>query len=312
MNSDMIDNQNIVDRSYQKQIESFSRKDEEMRKIQQTWFNEDTVDYWRHRRMIIPLKPLFNYFKSAKWLTIGDGRFGLDSIRLKKIEPALDILPTDISVELLKEAKENNLISDYRCENAERLSFGDDTFDFAFCKESYHHFPRPYIALYEMIRVSKRGIIFIEPNERRDKKIPERILGVLRNSAKKILGKPILHPDTWHFEVSGNYVYMLSKNEAEKIGIGLQLPAIAFYFYNDYYEKGLEFEKATPDNKAFRRVKKMIAKDDMKCRMGLQTYQGIIAIFFKQPPDQQLRNDLKAAGFSIVDLPVNPYLKSTG
>jgi hypothetical protein len=50
---------------------------------------------------------------NAKWITIGDGRFGLDSIKLKKIEPALDILPTDISPSSLEYAKQHGMIIKY-------------------------------------------------------------------------------------------------------------------------------------------------------------------------------------------------------
>src|SRR6188474_2368964 len=160
-----------IELSYQMQRESFSRRDEESRRIQETWFQEDTVDFWRHYRTTAPILPMLEMFKDNKWLTVGDGRFGLDSIRLKKMQPGLDILPTDISDVLLDHAKQTGLISDYKCENAEKLSFKDQSFDFAVCKESYHHFPRPYLALYEMLRVSKKGVILIEPNEVNERQV---------------------------------------------------------------------------------------------------------------------------------------------
>ena len=68
------------------------------------------------------------------------------------------IAATDIAEVLLKEAKEEGYIKAYSKENAESLSFADNEFDFVFCKESYHHFPRPMIALYEILRVVKRGL----------------------------------------------------------------------------------------------------------------------------------------------------------
>ncbi|MCX7986598.1 MAG: class I SAM-dependent methyltransferase, partial [Bacteroidales bacterium] len=51
----------------------------------------------------------------------------------------------------------------YRKENAEQLSVPDNSYDYVSCREALHHFPRPYLALYEMLRVSKKGIIIIEP-----------------------------------------------------------------------------------------------------------------------------------------------------
>ena len=58
-----------------------------------------------------------------------------------------------------------NNIKNYKIENAENLSFEDKTIDFILCKESYHHFPRPMVALYEMLRVARNGVLLIEPND---------------------------------------------------------------------------------------------------------------------------------------------------
>jgi ubiquinone/menaquinone biosynthesis C-methylase UbiE len=295
--------------SYAMQRESFTRLDDRTRKIEETWFQEDTVDYWRHYRMMIPVKPLLDHWRNDAWLTIGDGRFGLDSIRLKKIQPALHILPTDLSTLLLQEAKDKKLIAEFREENAEHLSFPDNSFDFTFCKESYHHFPRPYIALYEMLRVARKGVVLVEPNERRDKMLPDRLFSTIRNTVKRLVGKPVLHAETWNFEMSGNYIYSVSKNEIEKVCLGLQLPTAAFHYYNDYYEEGVEFQKAVPGNAVFERVKRKIASSDLRCKLGMHTHQGIIAIIFKESPGPELRADLKKTGFKIIDIPVNPYMK---
>ena len=45
-----------------------------------------------------------------------------DSLKLKKIEPSLNILPTDISPYLLQKAKEQKIIDDYKIENAEKAA----------------------------------------------------------------------------------------------------------------------------------------------------------------------------------------------
>jgi ubiquinone/menaquinone biosynthesis C-methylase UbiE len=298
-----------VELSYQMQRENFFRKDEEARRIQETWFREDTVDFWRHHRSYAPIAPLLSFYKGSRWLTVGDGRYGLDSIRLKKIQGDIEVLPTDIAPELLQKAKDINLIGDFSAENAESLSFENDSFDFAFCKEAYHHFPRPYVALYEMLRVSRQGVVLVEPNEKKDHPLPERFVRKTKQLVKKLLGKQIPHPETWSFEVSGNYIYSVSQNEIEKVALGMRIPTVAFYYYNDYYEEGVEFEKAEPDNAVFRRVKKRIAIADLKSKMGLKTYSSIIAILFKNPPAAELRKEIERTGFQIIDLPENPYLK---
>ena len=129
-----------------------------------SWKNKKTVDFWRHERMYSCLSPILSSYPSSSWLTVGDGRYGTDAnYILSKGEK--DVLATDISDTYLKIAYEEGFINKYKVENAEQLSFSNDSFDFVLCKESYHHFPRPMVALYEMIRVARKGVILIEPQD---------------------------------------------------------------------------------------------------------------------------------------------------
>ncbi len=137
----------------------------ERTEIRNSWFREDTVDHWRHARMYEPAKA-FLHNSALTWLTVGDGRYGLDSIRLRRLG-CRSVLPTDIGDAFLAEARLQGLIDDYRVEDAERMSFADDSFDMVFCKESYHHFPRGPLALYEMVRVAVtvHRLVFREKGE---------------------------------------------------------------------------------------------------------------------------------------------------
>jgi ubiquinone/menaquinone biosynthesis C-methylase UbiE len=299
---------NFHELSYTFHVKMFTENDDENKKIRMSWFREDTVDYWRHFRMIEPLTGLLKQYKNSDCVTIGDGRFGLDSVKLKKIEPSLCILPTDIVPHLLQEAKKLKIIPDFRVENAEHLSFANEQFDFTFCIESYHHFVRPYIALYEMIRISRKGIILIEPNDAFSKQIPRQFIESCKSTLHKFTSQKKMHPDQQHFEESGNYVFTVSKREVEKIAISLQLPAVAFYYFNDYYEKGVEFEKQSSRSRLFRKVRRKINWSNLKCRIGLSCYSGIIAVIFKEKPTEEVINDLQNTGFDVVQLPANPYL----
>ena len=58
---------------------------EERKKIHESWFDSETVDFWRHNRMYATISPLANFYHKKKWLTLGDGRYGLDSYRLNKM-----------------------------------------------------------------------------------------------------------------------------------------------------------------------------------------------------------------------------------
>ncbi|MEW5894403.1 MAG: class I SAM-dependent methyltransferase, partial [Candidatus Omnitrophota bacterium] len=205
---------NFQEQSYEKHSRHYFQftsggRDEALAK---TWLSDDTVDAWRHKRMYKTIDPILLKDPGATWLTIGDGRYGGDARYI--LEKGGKVIASDISDILLKEAKKAGYITDYRKENAESLSFQDLQFDYVFCKESYHHFPRPMLALYEMLRVSKKAVVLIEPN---DDYISTRVLHVLfrkiKNLIKLFLRKGVLN----YWEESGNYGFSLSKREVEKV-----------------------------------------------------------------------------------------------
>src|SRR5690606_26114528 len=93
--------------------------------------------------------PLLREFPRASWITIGDGNFGSDAHFLER--NGAEALATSISDAPLRVARDMGFVRNIRAENAEFISSAGDAFDFALCKEAYHHFPRPAIAFYEML-----------------------------------------------------------------------------------------------------------------------------------------------------------------
>src|SRR6266481_1654673 len=96
--------------SYRKHAEHFEGDltDEKRVARAKTWFDKATADYWRHARMYEAV----DYFTSdlgSTWLTIGDGRFGLDAMQVAD-RGFPNVLPSDISECLLKESKEQGRI----------------------------------------------------------------------------------------------------------------------------------------------------------------------------------------------------------
>src|SRR5687767_5886932 len=91
-----------------------------------SWFREDTVDFWRHKRMYETCRAVATHYRNVKWLTVGDGRYGLDSVRLRKLFSIQTILPTDLGSYLLERGRERRLFDEYRVENAEHLTFSDN------------------------------------------------------------------------------------------------------------------------------------------------------------------------------------------
>ena len=165
-----------------------------------------------------------------------------------------------------------------------------------------------YPAIWNIL--AKNGVVLIEPNEIY---VPSRALtGRLwigfKQFIKKIIGQKNLHIDTGNYEPVGNYVYTVSKREIEKVALGIGLTTVAFYYFNDVYVYGTEFEKAESGSMLFKKIKADIRKKDIRSKLGLDPYKNIIVIIFKQPPSEKLCKELIDNKFEIVQLPENPYI----
>lgn len=280
--------------SYSRHAQGYANDlvDPERQKVSASWFDFSTANSWRAER-IYEIAGHLGGAAGETWVTIGDGRFGLDAIRLKA-HGAAQVLATDLDESLLRKAQQEGHLDRYQVENAERLSFPDSSFDYVFCKESYHHFPRPMIALYEMLRVARRGVILAEPNDRERSPL-RRLMRLLGSKAPA---------ET--YEEDGNYVYSISERELTKAALGLNLPQVAFKGFNDAYVPGLEF--APLDSPAGRSMKRKIALRDTLCRLGLDHPMLLIACLLHVPLDPGPRAKMERDGWRVVDLPRNPYV----
>lgn len=287
---------------------------QERAKIHQSWFDFDSVDFWRHDRFYSTIEPIANSFNSANWLSLGDGRYGLDSIKLKN-KYGINCLPTDLSENMLLESKKKGLISNYKVENIENLSFENNSFDVLFCKEAFHHLPRPIIGLYEMIRVAKEIVILIEPFDD-PKKLKLTNKEYIKNSIKIILNKifrtkyqiinvtdPYYYDIHDAFESCGNYTYGVNITELNKIVHALDLGGIAFLPFNDTYKVGVEFEKANEDNETFKYIKNYIKALDQE-----GGYNTCTVVIFKNNISESLKQSMIKMGYIFPVRHINPYL----
>lgn len=278
----------------------------------ETWKNKDTVDFWRHERMYSCLLPFIGNNPDARWLTVGDGRYGTDANYIVS-SGAKNVLATDISETMLRKSCEDNFIPEYKIENAESLSFDSNSFDYVLCKESYHHFPRPMIALYEMLRVARKSVILIEPQDQYildpgKMKIITLMKGAWKTFKKAMTGKAESHNE--NYEESGNYVYSISKREIEKVALGLNYEVVSFKELNDHYVDGVEFESKSSDGPLYKKVLEGISHKDKRTRLGLQPADILIAMIHKERPADCILSELTKAGFSHVWLSRNPYIRS--
>ena len=256
----------------------------------------DSIDNWRHTRMLDMAAPLFEFFPHSRWLTVGDGRYGSDAAHLMR--RGLLAVATSLTEDLLKQAHDRGYIEDYRAENAEKLSCADKEFDFILCKEAYHHFPRPPVALYEMLRVAKYGVVLIEPVDN------PRALNWFRTLAKKIL-----RGDTeQEFEPSGNYLYRVSVRELRKLMLALGGSVIAHKGFNDFFVARLSNYKARGRNFGNMATRIGVGIQDTLARSRLMGYGLACIIVFSSQPPQSLLEKLRASGFVVDRLPKNPYV----
>lgn len=243
---------------------------------------------------------LLNAYPNSTWLTLGDGTYGSDAHYLQS--HGADATASSLTDATLELACQRGYIKKYRIENAEALSMEDESFDFLMCKESYHHFPRPPIAFYEMWRVAKRAVVLIEPIEDRP-----RVLGSFKWFVKKLLRGD----STDQFESTGNFLYRVSAREIEKMATALNGAYMAVKRYNDFY-----YAKASADKHGSATMGNLITQlgllvQDTLCRMRLLNFGLATVIIFKHEINYDLQTSLRRRGFVVSQLQKNPYLQST-
>jgi len=265
--------------------------------------NKDCADYLLNIRTLEILKPLLA--ERNTWLTIGDWN-GFEAQYFKEHNQI--VTASDISDVFLKEAKADGFIEEYRKENVECINLNEDIIDYVSCREAFHHFPRAYLGIYEMLRVAKKGIILIEPLDVHNK-MP--LLLLLKNICD--LFNPYLISVIWKnrfsWETVGNYVFKISEREIEKIAMGIGLPCIAFKGIN-VLKNIKENTSTVPTNfKILNQLKLKLKIWDFFCKIRLIPYSMLCSIMFKEMPDEEVLKNLKIEGYIVIKLPDNPYLQ---
>ena len=110
------------------------------------------------------------------------------------------------------------------------------------------------------------------------------------------------------FEEFGNYVYCISEREIEKVALALNLKTLAFKSINICTLEGAEYEKATNNNKIFKKVIWKTRLLDLLNKLHLYKSGNLASIIFKCDLELKLRVNLKAQGYKIIILPKNPFI----
>ncbi|WP_025765315.1 class I SAM-dependent methyltransferase [Dyadobacter tibetensis] len=282
----------------------YETKDAQEKAIADWQFDQEnnTVNHWIHQRLLNLATPLT--LEKKQWLTVGDG-YGFDANFFYK--KGLDVTASDISDTFLPLSHQHGLFQKYAVENAEKLTFADNSFDYVFCKEAYHHFPRPYMAVYEMIRVAREGVVLIEPHDPVSK-MP--LLLAARNIIDRV-DTALLQKywkNRYSFEEVGNYVFKLSEREIDKLANGIGMKMVAFKgINNNYHSPQVAKEKADASSPAFRKILRKLRIHNALSRLSLMPTQVLSAIIFKKIPSENTLAALKKEGYQLHFFPVNPY-----
>ena len=265
------------------------------------WIDQKSVGAWRHRRMLSAVDPLIEAYPKARWLTVGDSMFGSDAHYL--LEHGVDVTASNISDAGFEEAAKRGHIKKWSVQNAEALTYPDGEYDFVLCKEAYHHFPRPPVAMYEMLRVARIGVVLIEPNDRYILDTP--FQAILNNRIfywllANLLG---LKEKRFDFEPTGNYVFSISKREIEKIALGLHCRLVAFRGVNDYATSRDHYEPALSGNAVYRRAGMLVGMHNVAAWLRLIKYRNLCAIVLKSTASTGVAGTLRLSGFDVMELP---------
>lgn len=259
-----------------------------------------SIDAWRHLRMYEPLTPLVQ--PGTSWLTIGDS--GADAHWLQA-RGAGSVVASSITDLHLRELQERDHLAGLKVAavNAEQIAFDDASFDFVLCKEAFHHFARPMVGFYEMLRVARLGAVLLaEPNG--DGK--RRPLDIVKRGIKYVLRKGSdLANDK--FESSGNFIYGPSLFEIWKAATALQYRHLYYLRLNDFFHGKLA-RRPRSDRLAWQITRLGISAQDMAAHLGLMSWGSTTIILFKDAPPEAQAKALVKAGFRAWEVPQNPYL----
>jgi ubiquinone/menaquinone biosynthesis C-methylase UbiE len=265
-------------------------EDERQRSFYGAWWTMGSVGNWRTTRLLAPVLDVLGGFTNHSWLTIGDGA-GHDAFRLLRAG-FKEVLATDLDDTVLQQTKQSGHITECKVENAEKLSFADNSFDFVLCKEALHHMSRPYMGIYEFFRVARYGVVIIEPQD-------------------PWIDWPCrIDATSPHYEAVGNYVYQFSARELEKIAYGMNIAAVATRPLVDVYLEGSEFAKCVDGDPIWEQTRAKVEEATLAIQAGTAKYNYVQGVFFKSTVDSALIDLLikQHPDWRFVHTNTNPYL----
>jgi hypothetical protein len=169
-----------------------------------------------------------------------------------------------------------------------------------------------------MLRVSRKGIVLIEPCDMYIFSTSRQIIfrWIVEKLSPIVFFRKILGDVKRHtYEDSGNYVYKISRREIEKVALGLNLRYVAFKNFNlsaetnDANGKSNPEERTGPNSHGYNRMRKKIRIFEILAKLKLSQPTNICAIIFTSTPSQKIIEFLRKDSYDFIELPTNPYSK---
>ncbi len=209
-----------------------SKENHKLKEAKNIWkglfdpFYPDTQRHWHLIRSSLSAVQACN---PDNLLTLGDNT-GRDAAFFKRyLYNNPKIISSDLDSQNLNQVKKMGFIDEYIDCDVEKIPYPDNSIDVIVGKETYHHWPRPMLGLYECLRVAKKLVILIEPHD----------------DPREVYKPPYPKGDEFrnNYEKIGNYKYCVSIREFEKVISALYLPGLLLKGINDPYEMNQDFEE---------------------------------------------------------------------
>jgi hypothetical protein len=241
---------------------------------------DDNDDTRRHHEMLAIGMQLLQPLPIANCLSIGDSR-ARDAAFAKSFF-GCHAIASDLNTSQLKPAVLDGFVDEVRDIDVEAIPFADNSVDLIIAKETFHHWPRPFLGLYEMIRVARQAVLLIEPFD-----------------CCPIQPTPYVEDGQFEdsYEAIGNYKYQLSLREVLKAAWAMGLPAVAAMGFNDPYAQNQPFELWKH---------RKLALDDLGYR-GERQFNLMALAVFKDESSAKLAAQQPGSRGRFYRKPINPY-----